>query len=245
MSQAAHQDCVSAVVSPLESCEKADAHPQREAVDAFLLAKRVAGCTQRTLDTYGWWLERFASSVPEVSPLSVRQFFAGLQHLSASRQHQAYRTLKTFLRWCVETALLTENPMQGFSMRKPKTLPAVPTEEELQAVVTACADTLEGMRNRTVLLVLADAGYARTNCCTCWLRIGGRAAGGLFVRAGKGRKDRVALATSWLRGAELEKVRRLLGHESLSTTLRYSNLVGADLQRARKRAGAIERLRLD
>lgn len=52
-------------------------------------------------------------------------------------------------------------------------------------------------------------------------------------------------ATSWLRGgAGLDEVRRLLGHESLNTTLRYSNLVGADLQRAHKRAGAIERLRL-
>ncbi len=42
----------------------------------------------------------------------------------------------------------------------------------------------------------------------------------------------------------MDEVRRLLGHESLSTTLRYSSLVGADLHRAHKRAGAIERLRL-
>jgi site-specific recombinase XerD len=53
-------------------------------------------------------------------------------------------------------------------------------------------------------------------------------------------------ATSWLRGgAGLDEVRRLLGHESLNTTLRYSSLVGADLQRAHKKAGAIERLRLE
>jgi site-specific recombinase XerD len=53
-------------------------------------------------------------------------------------------------------------------------------------------------------------------------------------------------ATSWLRGgAGVDEVRRLLGHESLNTTLRYSNLVGADLRRAHKRAGALERLRLD
>ena len=52
-------------------------------------------------------------------------------------------------------------------------------------------------------------------------------------------------ATSWLRGGTgLDEVRRLLGHESLSTTLRYSSLVGADLQRAHRKAGAIERLRL-
>ena len=44
-------------------------------------------------------------------------------------------------------------------------------------------------------------------------------------------------ATSWLRnGVGLDEVRRLLGHESLNTTLRYSSLVSADLQQAHKRA---------
>lgn len=53
-------------------------------------------------------------------------------------------------------------------------------------------------------------------------------------------------ATSWLRGgAGLDEVRRLLGHESLTTTLRNSSLVGGDLQRAHRKAGAIERLRLE
>ena len=53
-------------------------------------------------------------------------------------------------------------------------------------------------------------------------------------------------ATSWLRGgAGLDEVRRLLGHENLSTTLRYSGLVGADLRRAHRQAGAIERLRVE
>ena len=53
-------------------------------------------------------------------------------------------------------------------------------------------------------------------------------------------------AKSWLRGgAGLDEVRRLLGHESLDTTLRYSRLVGADLARAHRAAGGIERLGLD
>src|SRR5579859_1837882 len=43
----------------------------------------------------------------------------------------------------------------------------------------------------------------------------------------------------------VDEVRRLLGHESLSTTLRYSGLVGADLARAHRAAGGIERLRFN
>jgi site-specific recombinase XerD len=45
-------------------------------------------------------------------------------------------------------------------------------------------------------------------------------------------------------GMGLDEVRRLLGHESLSTTLRYSSLVSADLQQAHRKAAVIERLGL-
>jgi hypothetical protein len=46
-------------------------------------------------------------------------------------------------------------------------------------------------------------------------------------------------------GAGVDEVRRIFRHESLVTTLRYSSLVGADLRRAHRRAGAIERLRVE
>ena len=53
-------------------------------------------------------------------------------------------------------------------------------------------------------------------------------------------------ATSWLRnGMGLDEVRRMLGHSSLQTTLRYSSLVSADVQAAHRRAAAIERMRLE
>ena len=280
-----------------------------------MLTKQVAGCTPATLNTYRWWLDRFLPAVPEVTPLAVRGFFARLhaRGLSAARQHQAYRTLRTFFRWCVETALLADTPLRGFTMRTPKTLPDVPTDDELRAVLAACPDTLEGIRNRALLLVLADSALRASELLRLLIEDWRAADRGLFVRAGKGRKDRVAFigptttralkawlarhprpapeavlfcdrkgrpvkyrhlvtilhrlsakaglpahrrlhphalrgfaATSWLRdGMGLDEVRRLLGHESLDTTLRYSRLVSADLQQAHKRAGAIERLRLD
>ena len=304
---------VSAIETTQERAEKANAHPLHEAIEAFLLTKRVGGCTAATLTTYRWWLERFAAAVPDVTPVAVRSFFAGLQHRSASHQHQAYRTLKTFLRWCVETRTVSDDPLRGLSMRTPKTLPSVPTADELRAVVVACTGTPEGIRNRALILTLADAGLRASESLRLLVEDWRTADRGLFVRAGKGRKDRVAFigptttraiktwlvkhpapapesflftnrlgqplktrhlvqilhrlsakaglpshrrlhphalrhfaATSWLRaGAGLEEVRRLLGHESLSTTLRYSSLVGADLQRAHRKAGAIERLQLD
>ncbi len=198
-------------------------------------------------------------------------------------------------------------------MRTPKTLPQVPTEDELRAVLAVCSETTEGVRNRAMLLVLADAGLRASELLHLLVEDWRTSDRGVFVRSGKGRKDRVAFigatttralktglarhpspapesflfcdrhgrplkyrhlvqvlhrlnqkaglsphrrlhphalrhfaATSWLRGgAGLDEVRRQLGHESLNTTLRYSSLVGADLQRAHRKAGAIERLRLE
>jgi integrase len=212
----------------------------------------------------------------------------------------------------VEIGAFADNPLRGFVMRTPKTLPDVPTEDELRVVLSACPETLEGIRNRSIILVLADSGLRANECLHLlfedWQPLDRR----LVVRAGKGGKDRVAFvgptttralkawlalhprlateaflftdrrgrslkyrhlvqilhrlsrkaklpdhrrlhphalrhfsATNWLRaGVGLDEVRRLLGHESLNTTLRYSNLVGADLQRAHRKAGAIERMRL-
>jgi integrase/recombinase XerD len=243
----------------------------------------------------------------------VRRFFVTLQNESASTQHQAYRTLKTFFRWCVDAGALVESPLRGFTMRLPKTLPDVPAEDELRAALASCPETLEGVRNRAMVLVLADAGMRASELLHLLVEDWRPSNRALFVRSGKGRKDRIAFigptttralkvwlarhprpspevflfcdregrplkrrylvtvlhrlsakaglpphrrlhphalrhfaATAWLRnGAGLDEVRRLLGHESLNTTLRYSSLVGADLQRAHKKAGAIERLRLD
>jgi site-specific recombinase XerD len=98
----------------------------------------VAGCTEATLRCYTFWLGRLLAGVSILTPLAVRGFFARLQErgLSLSRQHQAYRVLKTFFRWSVEVGILNNSPLRGFVMRTPKTLPDVPTEDELRASPT-------------------------------------------------------------------------------------------------------------
>ncbi|HVH32098.1 MAG TPA: tyrosine-type recombinase/integrase, partial [bacterium] len=248
---------------------------------------------------YTWWVRRLLNEITNVTPLAVRQFFAGLQDRSPSLQHQAYRTLKTFFRWCAEAQVLVDTPLRGFTMRTPKTLPDVPSDDELRRVLAACPETLEGSRNRALMLVMADSGLRASEVLNLQIEDWRPLDRGLFVLGGKGRKDRVSFigpttiralkawlahhpapspesylftdrhgrslkrrhlvqilhrlsakaglsparrlhphalrhfaGTSWIRaGMGLDEVRRLLGHESLTTTLRYSNLVGVDLQR--------------
>ena len=198
-------------------------------------------------------------------------------------------------------------------MRTPTTLPGVPTEDELRAVLACCPATLEGVRNRAMILTMADAGLRAGEVVRLLVEDWNPQERSLLVRSGKGQKDRVSFvgatttralrnyralrplvgredwlfadarrrpltprhlvqvlhrlsaragllrnrrlhphalrhfaATSWLRNdIGLDQVRRLLGHASLHTTLRYSSLVASDLQRAHKNAGAIERAALD
>jgi site-specific recombinase XerD len=285
-------------------------------IESFLVSRRVSGCTEATLAAYRMWLDRFAQEIGDTfTPLAVRQFFASLQdqRLKPASVHKAYQVIRTFLRWALAVGEIETNPLVGFSIRSSKTLPQVPTEDELRAVLRLCSKTGEGYRNRAMILVMADAGLRASEVLHLLVEDWNPQERSLFIRSGKGQKDRVTFvapttaraireyvgtraqinredflfvttagrplkrrhlvqilhrlstkaklgaerrlhphalrhfaATSWLRnGVGLDEVRRLLGHESLATTLRYSSLVASDLQHAHKRAGAIERMRLE
>ena len=108
-------------------------------------------------------MHEICSQVGNVSVLdsaAIVRFFAGLRDrgLSPSSDHHAYRTLKTFCRWLLATGALCRSPLAGVSVRTPATLPQVPTEDELRAVLASCPPTFEGARNRAAILVMADAG---------------------------------------------------------------------------------------
>lgn len=295
--------------------ETAVASPVGELAAQFLTSKRVSGCSSSTLLIYETWLTRLVSETGgRMDALCVQRFFAGLRerNLSANTIHQAYRSAKTFFRWCNAVGAMPDNPLRGFSIRTPRTLPSVPTESELRSVLSCCRGDSLGKRNRALVLVMADAGLRASETLRLLVEDWKPSERSLFIRSGKGSKDRTVFvtpttarairdhlatrrilssedflfvsddgrplkrrhlvqilhrlsaraglsptrrfhphalrhyaATSWLRnGMGLDEVRRLLGHTSLNTTLRYSSLVSADLAVAHKRAAAIERLHL-
>ncbi len=92
----------------------------------------------------------------------------------------------------METGALTDNPLLGFSMRTPKTLPTVPTDDELRAILHACPVILDGTRNRALILALADSALRAREALHLLVEDWWPAERGLFVQAGKGREDRVS-----------------------------------------------------
>jgi site-specific recombinase XerD len=297
---------------------KVSPRPLAGVVEAFLLQKQVNGCSPRTIAVYKWWLDRVAAVVPDTSAVdlaAMTRFFAGLRErgVSPSTVHQAFRTFRTFTRWLIATDALRRNPLDGLEIRTPKTLPTVPADEELNAVLRSCPNSPAGTRNYAAILVMADAGLRASEALHLLIEDWRPADRSVFVRSGKGARDRVVFvgattaralkawlsvhpqpgpetwlfcqrdrrpltnrglvtilhrlsaraglspdrrlhphglrhlaATAWLRnGVGLDEVRRLLGHSSLNTTLRYSSLVSADLQRAHRDAAAIDRMGID
>lgn len=291
----------------------------RDAIEMFQLSRR-ANCAATTMRLREANLGRFARALGKDTPLAdvdrvaIERYLVGLlQNMRPISMDQHDRDLRVFFGWAANAGLLVNNPMDAMPRpRIPLPLPDVPTEDELRAILASCAATFEGVRNRAMILAMADGGLRAGEVVCARVRAWDPAEMSIVVRQGKGRKDRMTFvslttaepisqhlamrpeasaadplfadargspvtrrhlvqilhrlstraslppdrrlhphalrhfaATSWLRnGMGLDHVRRLLGHTSISMTLRYSSLVAADLQRAHQEAAAIERLRL-
>lgn len=148
--------------------------------------KRVQGCAAKTLAAYGWWVRRFAREQPALTALAVRRFFAALEGYSDSTRHQAYRSVKTWALWALSQGVITENPFAAFAVRCPRTLPRVPTDDEVRAVLAVCPDTPTGKRNRAVLLAMADAGVRAVKCAACLSNRGAPASAACSCGRGRG-----------------------------------------------------------
>jgi integrase/recombinase XerD len=164
--------------------------------DSFLLMKRTNGCTEWTVKTYEKWLPPLAVACPTVAdldPLALTTFFSGLRarNLGMVTVHQAYRHIRAFVKWLMLMKAVREYPLAGVEMRTPKTLPTVPTDEEIRAVVKACPETVTGRRNRALLLLLTDTGVRNTEARNLLIESIDWIAPSVLVRQGKGRKDRV------------------------------------------------------
>src|SRR2546428_5542359 len=125
-----------------------------ELAEAFLLSKRVSGCSESTLGIYHLWLSRFIREVGHTDSLATHRFVAAWQErgLKPATLQRGVRALRVFFRWCVSMSSLPDDPFRGVTIRLPKTLPQVPTEEELRAVLSHCGDGFQGRRNRVLIL---------------------------------------------------------------------------------------------
>lgn len=129
--------------------------------------------------------------VTDVTRPVLRAYAAQLDGaLSPGGAHARLRAVRVFVNWLVREELLDTNPLpHHFFPKVPQPELAVVTERDMAALLTAAADGRRPLRDRAMLLTLFDTGLRASELCGLHLDHL-LPDSTLYVRLGKGRKDR-------------------------------------------------------
>lgn len=113
--------------------------------------------------------------------------------LGFGSQHHMLASVKAWFKWMTRENYIPSNPASEVqSVRVPTKLPdAVLSLEDVQHILNSIdVDSVEGLRNRAIIEVLYGTGVRRTELCNLLLSDIDPNRQSLFVRQGKGAKDR-------------------------------------------------------
>ncbi len=195
----------------------------------------------------GWCATRGLLAAPDLTPAVLERYQAWLAErpqedgvpLSRATQANKLTAVRMLLAWATRTKRIVVNPAAELALPTlPKRLPrAVLSVAEVERVL-AMPDvtTLLGLRDRAILEVLYSTGIRRLELVGLDVRDLDAERGALFVREGKGRKDRVvpigARAVQWTH-RYLDRVRTLLMQRALPTPERHALFLSARGRRIR------------
>ena len=172
---------------------------------SFLRAKHAEGVSPKTSTGYRDCLRNFtqwaaSNSIGEVEALTanhVRSYLLYLQETghNSGGQHRYYRVLKTFLRW-YEAELEPEtwkNPIHKVKAPRLVDHAMDPVSlSDIEALLKACANNRQGLRDKAIFLTLLDTGLRAQELLSLDLDDLDQYTGEIQVRplVGKGRKGR-------------------------------------------------------
>ena len=120
-------------------------------------------------------------------------------------QAKEYFYISSFMKWSIEKGILLCNPIENWKRPKRKHLaPRYLSRDQVQRVLTAIdTSTATGIRNRAIVEILYATGIRRNEMFALNLDEVDIADGELWIRSGKGNKDRLVYiipeALKWLR----------------------------------------------
>lgn len=168
-------------------------------------AAYMKGYTAATLQRYRYTLRLFGTmtgieDTDAVTAAAVRQFFfdgRSNRHWSVSTFITYRKTLKVFFRWCVKEMHLTTNPAADIEKpRLEKRIPPKLTREEADRLLEIVDNYPWGSlfvrrRNLAIFATFMLAGLRKKELLNLRFTDVDIAGATLFVRQGKGRKDRI------------------------------------------------------
>jgi integrase/recombinase XerD len=196
-----------------------------QALDGFLLSKRIEGLSPRTLEGYERQIQLLAEFVgnppiQEITTNDLRRFFDYLRHdytpqrltgntepLSAQTIRNYWIALRSF--WSFATEELGVSDAMA-AVPAPKTSEAVISPfkpQEVKDMLEACKRTKDGRRhpsayrNTAILVTLADSGLRNSELRSLTISDYNEKTGRMDVRGGKGGRNRVVFVGTVARKA--------------------------------------------
>jgi integrase/recombinase XerD len=193
----------------------------RSRVTQFLEWSAVVGYSPDTIrireTTLNWFLswcdERSVCHPRDVTRMVIDRYQHHLHHhrkangepLSYGSQINRLNPLRAFCKWLVRENLLLYDPAAALMLvRPPKRLPQVPTLAQVDTILNgADVSTDDGLRDRAIMEVFYSSGLRRAELMRLKRHEVDLAANVIWVRQGKGKKDRVVpvgeRACAWVR----------------------------------------------
>jgi len=195
--------------------------PLRDELARFLSWSAAVGYSPDTVrireTTLGWflaWCEERAVEAPrDLTRPVIERYQQHLYHyrkrdgepLTYGSQVNRLNPVRAFGKWLLRENLVLADPAAALVLaRPPRRLPMVPTPEQVETVLNGADITTDaGLRDRAIMEVFYSSGLRRAELLSLKRQEADLAAQVLWVRLGKGRKDRVVpigeRACAWVR----------------------------------------------
>jgi len=194
-----------------------------ELIEQYLEDCTARRLSPRTIQVYSFFLARLASwcgqigarDIQELTPEILRQHIIWHQQpgprgkRSSSYVHGAFRVLRSFFKFLEVSEIIETNPVKALKApRLPKKILEPLTADQIQRVIQSLSGwektprsqrtglQLFEMRNLALFYFLLDTGMRAAEASSCRIGDVDLRTGRVFVRSGKGEKDRIVFLSS-------------------------------------------------
>ena len=165
----------------------------KEVYEAFIFDKTAENCTDATIQNYKNMISYFVdfigdeTDVKEIQDsVKVKQYLLYLKkrNVSGKTVHTYLKHIKVFYRWLVNNDYLEYNSVSDLKVNFEKKIPQVLNMNEIHSLLE-----IENIRDRLLVVLALDCGLRKKELEN--LNVADIQTDIIFVRNGKGRKDRI------------------------------------------------------
>ena len=146
----------------IASAEQPGERPEVDAISAFVAAKRIEGCSEKTLTYYQSTISAMTAEIgkipQQITTEDLRQYLTNYQMQRQSSRvtiDNIRRILSSFFSWLEDEDYIIKSPVRRIhKVKTPKTIKEIYTDEELELLRDGC-DTA---RDLAIIDLLASSG---------------------------------------------------------------------------------------